>query len=364
MLTSSSSERAPATMVTLVTARLQQQRLTDSPCRTYSVSLGSTEAESQTGNQSFHSIHGESDWNAASQSFGPRAECLVRTVPLPVRGDHAAGPGERVGAGGTRGWPGILSPSAPCRPSLALPTKRHCRSLSESDKLMRCRSPWKPGSGSGVWTAVSQRRDGDSSPEVTSFIPRPSSASSGFADGSERSDVCSPSSSSSAAQRSSDGSPCRCFSVSQELLDAAVLAPLPRPRCHSQPSELQEHRNRLKRRRGEGRPWTRPALDFLKMTRTLKSSRSLCSLDYDDTGDPETDPRSSPSAGNTAADPARPGVSPAADHLSLYRHHPPHLKRSAALSESDEDTSDTEQTDTAAFPLECGDLDLEEIENN
>lgn len=41
MLTSSSSssERGAATMVTLVTARLQQQRLTDSPCRTYSVSL-------------------------------------------------------------------------------------------------------------------------------------------------------------------------------------------------------------------------------------------------------------------------------------------------------------------------------------
>ncbi|XP_048851942.1 protein FAM53A-like [Brienomyrus brachyistius] len=364
MLTSASSEKGPATMVTLVTERLQQQRLTDSPCRTHSVSLGSTETESQTGNQSFHSIHG--DWNVAGQSVAPRAESLVRTVPLPVRGDHAAGPGERVGSGGAHGWPCILSPSAPCRPSLALPTKRHCRSLSESDKLLRCRSPWKPGSGSGVWTTVSQHRDGDRSPEVTTFIPRPSSASSGFADGSERSDVCSPWSSSSAPHRSSDGSPCCCFSVSQELLDAAVLAPLPRPRCHSQPSELQEHRNRLKRRRGEGPPWTRPALDFLKMTRTLKSSRSLCSLDYEDTGDPEMDPEMalSPSARDPAADPAGPGVSLAADQLSLDRHHTPHLKSTAALSESDEEASDSERTEAAAFPLECGDLDLEEIENN
>lgn len=97
---------------------------------------------------------------------------------------------------------------------------------------------------------------------------------------------------------------------------------------------------------------------------TLKSSRSLCSLDYEDTGDPETDPRSSPSARNMAADPATPGASPAADHLFLDRHHPPHLRRTAALSESDEDTSDAEHTEVATFPLECGDLDLEEIENN
>ncbi|XP_043568576.1 protein FAM53B [Chiloscyllium plagiosum] len=41
-------------------------------------------------------------------------------------------------------------PSAP-------PSKRQCRSLSFSDELTSCRSPWKP-SGSKVWTPVDKRR--------------------------------------------------------------------------------------------------------------------------------------------------------------------------------------------------------------
>ncbi|XP_078079554.1 protein FAM53B isoform X1 [Mustelus asterias] len=41
-------------------------------------------------------------------------------------------------------------PSAP-------PSKRQCRSLSFSDELSSCRSPWKP-SGSKVWTPVDKRR--------------------------------------------------------------------------------------------------------------------------------------------------------------------------------------------------------------
>ncbi|XP_055502728.1 protein FAM53B isoform X2 [Leucoraja erinacea] len=42
------------------------------------------------------------------------------------------------------------NPSAP-------PSKRQCRSLSFSDELSSCRSPWKP-SGSKVWTPVDKRR--------------------------------------------------------------------------------------------------------------------------------------------------------------------------------------------------------------
>ncbi|XP_072095542.1 protein FAM53B isoform X1 [Mobula birostris] len=39
----------------------------------------------------------------------------------------------------------------------APPSKRQCRSLSFSDELSSCRSPWKP-SGSKVWTPVDKRR--------------------------------------------------------------------------------------------------------------------------------------------------------------------------------------------------------------
>lgn len=34
------------------------------------------------------------------------------------------------------------------------------------------------------------------------------------------------------------------------------------------------------------------------------------------------------------------------------------------MCESDEDTSDCESTEEGIFPLDCGDLDLEQIENN
>ncbi|XP_069755834.1 protein FAM53B isoform X1 [Narcine bancroftii] len=50
-----------------------------------------------------------------------------------------------------------LSLSDPSSNPLAPPSKRQCRSLSFSDELSSCRSPWKP-SGSKVWTPVDKRR--------------------------------------------------------------------------------------------------------------------------------------------------------------------------------------------------------------
>lgn len=195
-------------------------------------------------------------------------------------------------------------------PPAAPPTKRHCRSLSEPEELARCRSPWRPGS-SKVWTPISKRRcnsggsatlqccSGVGNPTLQGTLvpglprrpvspagptspltPRPASASSGFVDGSEGS-------TSSGPPWLSTG-PCpfssrRRLSLSQEhlvdtgaCLPSASSTPTSTPelgrhhgllRCRSQPCVLDGRRVRRKRRREEDARWTRPSLDFLKMTR-------------------------------------------------------------------------------------------------
>ncbi|NXH10411.1 FA53A protein, partial [Bucco capensis] len=324
------------------------------------------------------------------------------------------------------GWISDLNLNENSSQPLAPPTKRHCRSLSEPDELARCRSPWKPGS-SKVWTPISKRRcnsggsatlqrcnshgsstlqrstsislpqntlalnnnnnNGFTIPTfTTSPIPRPSSASSGFVDSSEGS-----SSSSSARWHSAgpcDFNPRRRLSLSQEhisekgnLLPSANSTPTSTPelsrrqgllRCRSQPCVLNEKKSRLKRRREEDVRWNRPSLDFWKMTRTLKNSKSLCSLDYEDDDDDDTQMKtivSSPCDSNDLMNIITPGSSPIKEHqLAQVRHHgsfqPRDYKQAAAVCESDEDTSDCESTEEGIFPLDCGDLDLEQIENN
>ncbi|XP_033614745.1 protein FAM53A isoform X3 [Fukomys damarensis] len=201
-------------------------------------------------------------------------------------------------------------------PTTAPLTKRHCRSLSELEELARCWSPWRP-SGSKVWTPVSKRRcnsGGSATLQCCSGLvgtalprspvspvgpasplaPRPASASSGFVDSSEGSTGSEPS--------WYPTGPCllssrRRLSLSQEHLEdtggrlpSASSTPTSTPelgqhhsllRCHSQPCVLGGRRSRCKRRREEDTRWTRPSLDFLKMTRTLRNSKSLCSLDYE-----------------------------------------------------------------------------------
>ncbi|XP_069779823.1 protein FAM53A-like isoform X2 [Narcine bancroftii] len=327
------------------------------------------------------------------------------------------------------GWISELNLNENSSVPLAPPTKRHCRSLSEPDELSRCRSPWKPCS-SKVWTPVSKRRcnSGGSATlqrcnshgsatlqrstsinmlqhtskhtlslnnsifNITSFntspVPRPSSASSGFVDSSEGS-------TSSVRWNSAgpfDFNPRRRLSLSQEhitetanLLPSASSSPTSTPelsrrqgllRCRSQPCVLNERKCGLKRRREEDARWTRPSLDFLKMTRTLKNSKSLCSLDYEE--DDEDDHHmktivSSPCDSNDLLmNIITPGTSPIKEHDSV-RYHVPGSRDSCCprnfgeevpVSKSEEEASDCESTEEGIFPIDYGDLDLEEIENN
>ncbi|MBN3293597.1 FA53A protein, partial [Polypterus senegalus] len=223
----------------------------------------------------------------------------------------------------------------------------------------------------------------------TSPVPRPSSASSGFVDSSEGS-------TNSSGIRWHSGGPCdyhprRRLSLSQEhitdtatLLPSANSTPTSTPelsrrqgllRCRSQPCVLNERKSGLKRRREEDVRWSRPSLDFLKMTRTLKNSKSLCSLDYEEDDDID-DPHmktivSSPCDSNDLLmNIITPGSSPMKE--SVTHHHNCHsttghvrsFGSAATVSESEEDTSDCDSTDDGIFPLDCGDLDLEQIENN
>lgn len=107
---------------------------------------------------------------------------------------------------------------------------------------------------------------------------------------------------------------------------------------------------------------------------TLKNSKSLCSLDYEDDDD-DTQMKtivSSPCDSNDLMNIITPGSSPMKEQLDEVRHHGScqgsfktrDYKKAAAVCESDEDTSDCESTEEGIFPLDCGDLDLEQIENN
>ncbi|XP_069351653.1 protein FAM53A isoform X1 [Eulemur rufifrons] len=290
-------------------------------------------------------------------------------------------------------------------PPVAPPTKRHCQSPSEPEELARCRSLWCPGS-SRVWTLVSKRRcnSGGSTTlqgsvgtvlprsvvplagPTSPLAPRPSSANSGFVDSSE----------------SSTGSgppwhlvgPCllpsrRRLSLSQEHLVGACT-PLPSAsstptstpelgqrhgllRCHSQPCVLSRKRSQRKRRHQEDARWTRPSLDFLKMTRTLKNSKSLCSLDCedDDEGDAQVKTTvSSPShsqglmgilVAGCGPRGARPRPCPTSP--SPWASREPVASEGAGRSSGDPSGWGS-AGEEGVFPLDHGELDLEQIENN
>lgn len=94
------------------------------------------------------------------------------------------------------------------------------------------------------------------------------------------------------------------------------------------------------------------------MTRT---SKSLCSLDYEDEEDPHLKTIvSSPCDSSDHMNIITPGSSPVKETTDggtrLVNR-----SREAAVSESEEDLSDCEST---IFPIDCEELDLEEIENN
>ncbi|XP_030419620.1 protein FAM53A isoform X3 [Gopherus evgoodei] len=420
-------------MVTLITEKLQNQSLDDLTCKTYNIHLYSSEKLNKSGSLFPFEINEESPWKALNGGCPIQADATKNSAyPFPVcpfsRGTannvSLQWQQESSSTSMVSGWISELNLNENSGQPLAPPTKRHCRSLSEPDELARCRSPWKPSS-SKVWTPVSKRRcnSGGSAtlqrcnshgsanlqrstsislPQnvlslnnvftITSFntspVPRPSSASSGFVDSSEGS--------TSSSIRWNSGGPCdfnprRRLSLSQEhitetgnLLPSANSTPTSTPelsrrqgllRCRSQPCVLNEKKSRLKRRREEDVRWNRPSLDFFKMTRTLKNSKSLCSLDYEeDDDDDDTQMKtivSSPCDSHDFMN-ITPGSSPVKEQLDEIRHHGPcqvafsvrDYKKAAAVCESDEDTSDCDSTEEGIFPLDCGDLDLEQIENN
>ncbi|XP_074847797.1 protein FAM53A [Carettochelys insculpta] len=423
-------------MVTLITEKLQNQSLDDLTCKTYNIHLYSSEKLNKSGSLFPFEISEESPWKTLNGGCPIQAEASkISAYPFPVcpfskgtvNNVSLKWQQESSSTSMVSGWISELNLNESLGQPLAPPTKRHCRSLSEPDELARCRSPWKPGS-SKVWTPVSKRRCNSGGSATlqrcnshgsanlqrstsvslpqnvlslnnvftiasfnTSPVPRPSSASSGFVDSSEGS-------TSSSIRWNSGGhcdfNPRRRLSLSQEhitetgnLLPSANSTPTSTPelsrrqgllRCRSQPCVLNEKKSRLKRRREEDVRWNRPSLDFFKMTRTLKNSKSLCSLDYEEDDDDEDDETqmktivSSPCDSHDFMNITTPGSSPVKEQMNEVRHYGPcqvgfnarDYKKAAAVCETDEDTSDCESTEEGIFPLDCGELDLEQIENN
>ncbi|XP_002924463.3 protein FAM53A [Ailuropoda melanoleuca] len=290
-------------MVTLITEKLQSQSLDDLACKSCDAGLRSAGTLSNSGHFSpFESNEDRRPWKVLSGGWPVGSQTATGT----------RGPDTGLGAvSATDLRESAGPPSAP-------PTKRHCRSLSEPDGLARCRSPWRPG-GSKVWTPVSKRRchsggsatlqesPGASLPRSATLLgcalpvagptspptPRAPSASGSCGDGREGGSgpPWRPAGPRALSWR-------RRLSLSQEHL-AEVGTPLPSAssspwstpelgrrlgllRCRSQPCVLVGRKWPRRRRREESARWPRPSLDFLKMTRTLKNSKSLCSLDDED----------------------------------------------------------------------------------
>ncbi|XP_049742546.1 protein FAM53A isoform X2 [Loxodonta africana] len=398
-------------MVTLITEKLQNQSLDDLARKTYDASPYSAEKLNKSGSLfPFDLNDNKSPWQVLS---GGRPVCsevaqgpAFPFPPGPFGSAHTMGLQWRPESPSPSVGPGSISDVSLSEHSgqpLAPPTKRHCRSLSEPDELARCRSPWRPG-GSKVWTPVSKRRCNSggsatlqrcSGPGSTSLpravappshtqpvasspppaAPRPASASSSFVD--------------YGAAGPWELSSRRRLSLSQEHiadaasgLPSASSTPTTTPelsrrqgllRSRSQPCVLDERKSRRKRRREEDARWTRPALDFLKMTRTLKNSKSLCSLDYED--DEEDDAQvktvvSSPCDSHDLMSMVTPGSSPVREcpgpcPAGLRPWTPRECVAATGEGESagapgDGDSAEEE----GVFPLDCGDLDLEQIENN
>ncbi|XP_013002744.2 protein FAM53A-like [Cavia porcellus] len=142
-------------------------------------------------------------------------------------------------------------------------------------------------------------------------------------------------------------------------------------RCRSQPCVLGGRRSRRKRRREKDARWTRPSLDFLKMTRTLKNSKSLCSLDYEDDDEDDTQAKMvvlSPCHSQGLVGIVTPGCSLRAAGLcpaSPWTSREPEAGEGEGEGGSSGDPSDWDSAgEEGIFPLDQGDLDLEQIENN
>uniref|UniRef100_A0A8C0RC25 Family with sequence similarity 53 member A n=2 Tax=Canis lupus TaxID=9612 RepID=A0A8C0RC25_CANLF len=284
-------------MVTLITEKLQNQSLDDLVCKSYDAGQHSGRTLSSSGHVfPFESNEDRCPWKVLSGGWPIGNQTATGTW----------GPNTVLGAVST------IDLKESSGPPSAPPTKRHCRSLSE---LAHCHSLWRP-SCSRVWTPVSKRwchsggnatlqeSLGASLPRGAAPLdrtllvagptsppaPQPSSASGGCMDSCEGS--------SGLPRRPRVPSWRHRLSLSQEhlaevgtALPSTSSSPSSTPeldrrlgllRCCSQPCVLVGRKWQRKRRREEGTRWPRPSLDFLKMTQTLKNSKSLCSLDYED----------------------------------------------------------------------------------
>ncbi|XP_062832066.1 protein FAM53A isoform X1 [Anolis carolinensis] len=418
-------------MVTLITEKLQNQTLDDLACKTFNINLYSDEKQHKSHSLFPFEVSEEGSWKTSHENSQIRTESTKNSAcSLPLCQIHASGSSavahwQHESSDQSLGSGSISELSLnENRQSLTPPTKRHCRSLSEPDELVWCRSPWKPGN-SKIWTPMSKRRcnSGCSTTlqrcnshgstfikqctsiglshnrqsrnnvfQITSRnaspVPRPSSANSGSVDSNEGR---SGSGFHWHSGSSYDFHPRRRLSLSQEHIteignsfSSANSTPTSTPelsrsqvllRCHSQPCVLNEKKSRLKRRRDEDIHWNRPSLDFLKMTRTLKISKSLCSLDYEDDDNDDTQMKtivSSPCDSNDFMNITIPALSLEEDQINaVWCHGSQQANFStrsslgvAAMCESEEETSDCESTEEGIFPLDYEAIDLEQIENN
>eukprot|EP00071_Canis_lupus_P005067 XP_005618796.1 protein FAM53A [Canis lupus familiaris] len=283
-------------------------------------------------------------------------------------------------------------------PPSAPPTKRHCRSLSE---LAHCHSLWRP-SCSRVWTPVSKRwchsggnatlqeSLGASLPRGAAPLdrtllvagptsppaPQPSSASGGCMDSCEGS--------SGLPRRPRVPSWRHRLSLSQEhlaevgtALPSTSSSPSSTPeldrrlgllRCCSQPCVLVGRKWQRKRRREEGTRWPRPSLDFLKMTQTLKNSKSLCSLDYEDEEEDDAQVKLTPYDPHGLTGIVTPGsnplrVCPRPCCPSPWASGEPMAAEGEGGSSGDPSDWDS-AGEEGIFPPSRGELDLGQIENN
>ncbi|XP_072593825.1 protein FAM53A isoform X3 [Vulpes vulpes] len=370
-------------MVTFITEKLQNQSLDDLVCKSYDASQHSGRTLSSSGHVfPFESNEDRCPWKVLSGGWPIGNQTATGTW----------GPNTVLGAVST------IDLRESSGPPSAPPTKRHCRSLSE---LAHCHSLWRP-SCSRVWTPVSKRwchsggsamlqeSLGASLPRgaapldrtllvagpTLSPAPQPPSASGGCVDSYE----------------GSSGLPWRPrvpswrhrLSLSQEhlaevgtALPSTSSSPSSTPelgrrlgllRCCSQPCVLVGRKWQRKRRREEGTRWPRPSLDFLKMTRTLKNSKSLCSLDYEDEEEDDSqvkltpyDPHGLTGIVTSGSNPLR--VCPRPCCPSPWASGEP----MAAEGEggSSRDPSDWDSAgEEGVFPPSRGELDLGQIENN
>ncbi|KAJ3608385.1 hypothetical protein NHX12_025432 [Muraenolepis orangiensis] len=182
--------------------------------------------------------------------------------------------------------------------STAPPSKRQCRSLSCSDELAGCRSPWRP-QGSRVWTAVEKRRchsggsvhrGGGAGMQTAAFPAMQRSSSFSLPARSNaalempcfsRGLICLPPRQGASPASSPDSTP--------ELERRGVGAGQGGlARSRSQPCVLNDKKVGVKRRRPADSQ--RPSLDLAKMTQKLRNFHSLsCAGTTGDHGSPSSE---------------------------------------------------------------------------